>query len=182
MRKVLCAALVACMFALVSVLSVPAVHAKPVTNAEGVFLYQTITPEATRYVGSDPIDMKVGNVISQGTSEISASGTFVGPAADVWMEIDHFTGVDPQTEQPIGHINFNDVLTISDCDVGDKSGDLILKLVGFCPMTDWQYSGTWTILYGTDGLSTLSGHGTWTADATGGLPLPVLYEGFIQFD
>jgi len=178
MRKVLCAAFIACMLALLSVLSVPAVQAKPVTNAGGTFLYQTITPETSRYVGNDPIGMTVGNVISQGTSEISASGAFAGPATDVWMEIDHFTGIDPLT----GHINFNDVLTISDCHVGTKSGTLILKLVGFCPMSDWQYSGCWTILYGTGDLSNLSGHGTWTADATGGLPLPVLYEGFIQFD
>jgi len=163
MRKVLCAAFVACMFAFLSVLSVPAVQAKPVMNAEGIFLWQTITPETMKSAG--------GNTILQGTSEITASGTFAGDATDVWMEMDH-----------AGHINFNDVLTIDQCTVGDKSGKLILKLVGYCPMSDLQYTGHWTILYGTDGLSDLYGQGTWSADAAAGLPLPVLYEGFIQFE
>lgn len=160
MRKVLCAAFVACMFAVLSVLSVPTVQAKRVANAEGSFTWETITPETVLPAG--------GNTILKGWSEISVVGTLAGSATDVWIETDH-----------AGHVTFNDILTISDCQVGDKSGALTLKLVGSCLLPDYEYSGYWMILYGTDGLSNLHGLGTW-----GGNPLVSLtmsYEGSIQF-
>lgn len=160
MRKVLCAALIACMFALMSVLSVPAVQAKQAVNAEGSFTWVTITPEMV--LAAD------GNTILKGWSEISVVGTIAGAATDVWIETDH-----------AGHVTFSDILTISNCQVGDKSGSLTLKLHGSCLLPSYEYSGDWTILYGTDGLSDLHGKGTWWGNPL--VSLTMTYEGFIQF-
>lgn len=74
MRKVFFAAIVACMLAFLSALSVPAVAASPVMNAEGTLTWLVVNFEGQRTAGV--------NTIYEGTSTVAAGGTFTGDVTD----------------------------------------------------------------------------------------------------
>jgi len=76
------------------------------------------------------------------------------------------------------------IATFTECTVGDKTGGLVMRLVGMDsgPGTDW--SGKWVILRGTGELANLRGQGTWWGPGwPPGIPTPtIFYEGWIHFD
>jgi len=159
MRKVLSAALIACMLVLLCALSVPAVRAEPITEAQGAIIYKTIDWHVGKVVGD--------NTFMYGTSTLELTGTFAGTATDVWKQVVHADGQ-----------NFRNVLTFTGM-VGDKSGTLTFRLVGCAPglEPDVVWSGAWTILHGTDDLENLRGEGTW-----GGMATDLQYSGYIEFE
>ena len=155
MRKVFSAALVACMFAIMSVLSIPAVRASPVTNAEGTLAWLVVNFEGTRTAGI--------NTIYQGTSTIAAGGTFTGDVTDAWVEVWH-----------TNFLNLRDVLTFTG-KVDGKSGTLTIRLVGTATLPDLEWKGQWAILGGTGDLANLEGQGTWWGTGNN-----VEYSGLVQ--
>jgi hypothetical protein len=148
------------MLALMSGLSIPAVQAKSIVNAQGTMAWLAIEWGVPVTAGS--------NELWQGTSTLAFTGTFSGPATDVWAEIFHSN-----------HANFRDVVTIT-CAVDGKPGTLTLGLVGTAPLPEYLFTGHWTILYGTGDLVNLCGQGTW------GGPVNALgdfeYSGYMYFD
>src|SRR5512136_2163854 len=117
MRNVFFAAIVACMFALLSLLSVPAVQASPVMNAEGTMKWLVVNFEGTRTAGI--------NTIYHGTSTIAADGTFDGDLTDAWVEVWHAAKF----------LNLRDVLTFTGT-VDGKSGTLTIRLVGIASIVN----------------------------------------------
>ena len=157
MRKVLSAAFVACMLALLSVLSIPAVRASPVTNAEGTLAWLVVNFEGTRTAGI--------NTIYQGTSTIAAGGTFAGDVTDAWVEVWH-----------TNFLNLRDVLTFTG-KVDGKSGTLTLRVVGTATLPGLEWTGHWEIIRSTGDLANLEGQGSWWGTGNN-----VEYSGLIQFE
>lgn len=145
------------MIAFVCALSAPAVQAKPTMNAQGTLEWLAIDWNLDKMSGN--------NTFMVGTSTLAFTGTLAGPATDVWTEI--------------FHSNFNtfrDVITVS-CTIDDKSGTLVIRVVGSAAGPDFIWSGHWTILYGTGELANLCGGGTWS-----GPVVDLTYSGTIGFD
>jgi len=156
MRKVIPAALVACMLALLSALSVTAVQASPVMNAEGTLTWLVVNFEGQRTAGI--------NTIYQGTSTVAADGTFVGDVTDAWVEIWH-----------TDFLNLRDVLAFTGT-VDGKSGTLTIRLVGTATLPDLEWTGQWEIIRSTGDLANLEGQGIcW------GTGNNLEYSGTIQF-
>ena len=167
MRKMLSAALLMCIVALLT-LSTP-VHATPPETVEGTFDY---TFEVTDMWEAD------GNTFLYATEWETWVGDFKGTAVavfrvgmfsagfwNVWLR-STFTGT-----------------------VDGESGTMVIQLVGKRPMEpepgDWY--GQWVILSGTEGLANLHGQGTWGGPGFEGLEIPgerpdIWYEGEIHFD
>lgn len=159
MRKTLTAILVACMFVLVSMVSISAVEAKghrSVGNAEGTLTWTVVNFEGTRKAGI--------NTFYTGTSEITANGTFNGTMTDAWVEVWH-----DRT------LNLRDWAMFNGT-VNGKSGNLTIRLVGTATLPDLVWKGHWVITSGTDDLANLVGHGSWWGTGN-----DVKYSGFIGF-
>jgi len=157
MRKVFSAALVACMFAIMSVLSIPAVQASPAMNTEGTLTWLVVNFEGQRTAGV--------NTIYQGTSTIAAGGTFTGDVTDAWVEIWHKE-----------FLNLRDVLTFTGT-VDGKSGTLTIRLVGTATLPGLEWTGQWEIIRSAGDLANLEGQGTWWGTGNN-----VEYSGMIQFE
>jgi len=155
MKKVLFAALIACMLALLFALSIPAVQASPATNAEGTLTWEVVNFERTRYAS--------GNTFYYGTSTVAADGTFNGEVTDTWVEVWHSR-----------FLNLRDVLTFTGT-VDGKSGTLTIRLVGTATLPDLEWTGHWEIMRGTGDLTNLEGQGTWWGTGNN-----VEYSGLIQ--
>lgn len=156
MRKMLSAVLVACMLALLSALSIPAVRASPAMDAEGTLSWLVVNFEGQRTAGV--------NTIYSGTSTIAAGGTFTGDVTDAWVEVWH-----------TDFLNLRDVLMFTGT-VDGKSGTLTIRLVGTATLPDLEWTGHWEIMRGTGDLANLEGQGTWWGTAN-----DVEYSGVIQF-
>ena len=61
------------------------------------------------------------------------------------------------------------------CTIADKTGGLVMRLVGKQSGPDTEWIGKWEILKGTEDLKGISGRGTWTA--SGGI---VYYTGWVH--
>jgi len=166
MRKMLSAMFVACMLALLSIMSIPsAVVAKPTTVAGTVIYYPYPTSEP-RVAG--------GNTFLEGAETAVWHGSFEGTSFDVWIVCMHSSGF---WSIPEGvHVSFTG-------DVGGISGTLEILLVGkgptevtpAGPVPHW--TGHWMILSGTGGLADLVGNGDWW-----GVGTSLGYSGHVQFD
>lgn len=157
MRKVFFAAIVACMLAFLSALSVPAVAASPVMNAEGTLTWLVVNFEGQRTAGV--------NTIYEGTSTVAAGGTFTGDVTDAWVEIWH-----------TNLLNLRDVLTFTGT-VDGKSGTLTIRLVGTATLPGLDWTGHWEIIGSTGDLANLEGQGSWW-----GIGNNVEYSGLIEFE
>jgi len=158
MRKMLSAALLMCMVALLSTLST-AVHATPPTTAEGRWYY-TPYPSPPRWAD--------GNQFIYGYEYSTWTGTFDGTSYDVFTVVVHPSGF----RYVEGLIDF-------DGTVMGKSGSMVIRFVGkgtgTPPTVEW--SGQWVILSGTGELASLCGQGTWWGPAKA-----VYYSGKIHFE
>jgi hypothetical protein len=139
MRKMLSAALLMCIVALLSTLSTP-VHATKPTPASGNVDY---TFDVTGMREAD------GNTFLYAIEYENWTGAFEGTAEAVFR-VEMFRS------------GFWNVWLRSTFDgtVNGKSGTLVIQLVGKKPgVEDWY--GQWVILSGTGELADLSGRGTW---------------------
>jgi len=166
MRKMLSAALLMCIVALLSTLSVPVVHATPPTPASGT---ETYTPHITGMRFAD------GNTFLDVTSDDFWTGTFVGHSHSVYRAVIYSSG-----------FWYGEGLTTFEyCTVAGKSGTLVMVMVGKkSAVYPFWWSGKWVILSGTGDLANLRGQGTWWGP---GAPAPgvegsVSYSGKIHFE
>jgi len=161
MRKMLPAALLMCMVALLSTLSLPAVHATPPTTASGTWTYK---PKPIHIREAD------GNTFRYGEENSTWTGTFVGKSYDVFKVVVH----------PSGFLNVEGLINF-DGTVNDKSGSLVIRFVGKKTGVPFEWSGQWVILSGEDELENLRGQGTWWGP---GFPDPkgLEYSGNIHFE
>jgi len=158
-RKVLPKALIACMLALLSMLSIPAVRAETSMAVSGNMLWDLTTIQFETKVAG-------GNTFLTGTTVVSVTGDIAGMAKDAWRE----------NFYRVGSVSLWDRLTVS-ATIDGKSGTLVMLLVGRAAPPGTCWTGTWTILSGTDDLMNLSGEGIWwTAD------VGYDYSGVIEFE
>ena len=66
--------------------------------------------------------------------------------------------------------------------VQDKSGTLVIQLVGKKPAADEDWYGRWVILSGTDELANLRGQGTWGGPGFNAPGPDIWYSGKIHFE
>jgi len=160
MRRELWAIFVAFMLALMSELSITAVRASPLVNAEGTmtWVWVEFTPESPIHVGVNDIYI--------GTGKIESTGTFAGTVTDAFVEIWH----------KMTFLNLRDVLTF-DGTVDGKKGTLTICLVGTATLPALEWTCHWAILGGTDDLANLAGQGSmW------GTGMTLEYSGMIEFE
>lgn len=158
-RKVSSKALIACIIALLSMLSIPAARAETSMAVSGNMVWDLTTIHFETKVAG-------GNIFLTGTTDVSVTGDIAGMAKDAWRE----------NFYRVGSVSLWDRLTVS-ATVDGKSGTLVMLLVGRAapPGTDW--TGTWTILSGTDDLMNLRGDGTWWTANVG-----YDYSGQVEFE
>lgn len=150
MRKTIVASLVTFMVAAVSAFSMTGVAAEESLAVEGNMVWDLSTLEVIRSVSAG------GNTMLWGTTTVYVTGDFAGTATDTWKETLFRTGA----------LNLVDVLTVT-TSVDEKSGTLTMLLVGRAAPPGDYWTGHWTILSGTDELTTISGHGTWWTGEAG---------------
>jgi len=160
MRKILSAALLMCIVALLSTLSIPAVHATPPTTASGDWTY---TPTIIDERWAD------GNLFRYGEEDSVWHGTFEGESDDVFTVVIH----------PSGFRNVKGLIYFTGTVPGltGESGSLVIRFVGEGTPPPVTWSGEWVILRGTGGLANLRGQGIWW-----GPPRDVDYLGQIHFE
>lgn len=170
MRKMLSATLTVCILALLFTLSMPAVHATLPTPVTGTFDY------TYAITGTKAAD---GNLFIYATEHEWWFGDFAGEADSVFR-VEVFS-------EGFWNVWLRSTFTGT---VGDKSGTLVLQLVGKRTWWDeerfWWF-GQWVVLSGTEGLANLHGQGTWWGPGFEGLEIPgerpdIYYSGQIHFD
>jgi len=163
MRKMLFATLVACMLALLSILSIPSALASKPTTVSGTVTYYPYPTSEPRVAG--------GNTFLEGAETADWSGDFSGTSFDTWTVLMHSTGV---WSIPGGvHVSFTGT-------AGGMSGTLEILLIGKGPVDTSgapHWTGHWVVLSGTGDLANLDGNGDWW-----GIGTSLGYSGQIQFD
>ena len=160
MRKMLSAALLMCIVALLT-LSIP-VHATPPTTVSGTVDY---TFEGTGIREAD------GNTFLYAIEWETWVGDFEGTAVAVFR-----VGMFSSAE--FWNVWLRSTFTGT---VLGESGTMVIQLVGKKPAgEDWY--GEWVILSGTDGLANLRGQGTWWGPGFGAVGPDIFYEGKIHFN
>ena len=162
MRKMLSAALLMCIVALLSTLST-AVHATPPIPASGTFDYDF---EVTDMREAD------GNTFIYATEWEAWVGDFEGTAVAVFR-VELFSA---------GFWNVWLRSTFTGTVLG-REGTMVVQLVGKRPMEPepgWWF-GEWVILSGTGELANLRGQGTWWGPGFGAVGPDIYYSGNIHF-
>ncbi len=144
----------------------PPAMAGPPSDAEGEWTYDVVSVDL-RFAGN--------TTFVYGTEVSTFSGTFDGSATDEFVVVCHMQRPDLYRVFVKGTIAFDGM-------VDGQDGTMTMKFVGketstTCDPSPAIWSGTWTIIGGTDELSDLHGHGTWTGPS-GTLD----YAGQIHFD
>ncbi len=167
MRKMLSAALLMCIVALLT-LSTP-VHATKPMDMEGHMYY-----------------------ISYLVSAREADGNlFLNTEEDVWWygDIDGITPKEDSKTRVVmystGDMWYTGLYKVTDATVEGKEGSFVMHTVGGKPLgEDWF--GQWVIISGTGELEDLRGQGTWGGPgfdpSTPTVPGYIWYEGQIHFD
>ena len=168
MRKMLSAALLMCIVAVLA-LSTSAVHATKPMDVEGHFDY-----------------------ISYLVSAREADGNlFVKTEEDVWWygDIDGITLKEESKCRVVMHSTgdwwYTGLYKVTDATVDSKEGSFVIHAVGKKPEgEDWF--GHWVIISGTDELADLRGRGAWGGPgfdpSIPTVPGYIWYEGKIHFD
>lgn len=144
MRTVLFAALVTCMLAAISIVSISAARAEPSVSVQGKMVWDLSTLQIKNSVAAG------GNTILWGATNVYVTGDFAGTATDTWRETLYRTGA----------LSLWDVMVIP-ATLDDKSGTVTMLLVGRAASPGSYWTGDWVILSATDGLAGLCGVGIW---------------------
>ena len=157
-RKMLSAALMMCIVAILSTLSISSAHATPPTTASGDWTYIVTHEEITREAD--------GNTFIYGEDVGTWTGTFDGTSDETFIVVVHRSGF----------MYYKGLLDFTGT-VDGKSGTLVIRTVGkYDPGTE-EWSGQWVIISGTDDLANLRGQGTFR-----GISYAVEYSGKVHFD
>ena len=164
MRKILLISFILCMVALLPMLSMPTVYAKPPISsiaASGTWKY---TPRI----------IKMWDWGFIGDEVATWTGTFEGESYDVFLVWFGPSGIEGDW-YVIGKIYFEGT-------VNGKSGSLVMLFIGERPAGEEWY-GHWMILRGKGDLANLRGHGTWWGPGAPGPGEegPLEYSGTIYF-
>lgn len=154
-RKTIVTALATCMLVALSALSMSAAAAEESMVVQGNMVWDLNTLQIIRTISAGP-DPAHCNTILWGTTTVHVTGDLAGTATDVWKETLFRTGA----------LNLVDKLTVS-TSVDGKLGTLTMLLVGRAAPPGDYWTGQWTILSGTEDLSTICGHGTWWTAGVG---------------
>jgi len=164
MKKILLISFILCMVALLPMLSMPTVYAKPPISsiaASGTWKY---TPSIIRMWDWGFLGDEVA----------TWTGTFEGESYDVFLVWFGPSGIEGDW-YVIGKIYFEGT-------VDGKSGSLVMLFIGERPAGEEWY-GHWMILRGKGDLANLRGHGTWWGPGAPGPGEegPLEYSGTIYF-
>ena len=150
MRKMLLTLLIVCIVALLSTLSISAVHAtKPIT-VSGTWSW--ITPSISGPAGSgffNVIRVANGNIFIYADDDALFTGTFKGTGYDIFTLRIHPEGFTTGKGQ-----------TLFTGEVLGEKGTLVIQWVGNTKNDLGWWRFEWTILSGTGDLANLRGHGT----------------------
>jgi len=176
MRKILSAALIVYIVALLSTLLIPTLLATTPTYVSGGLAY---APAVVGFRWAD------GNLFLETTEEgwwYDAGGNLIGYSWDAPCRVVvHNANGLPATDWDFRW--YTAIATFEYFIVDGKSGGLVMRLHGTQgePGTDWF--GQWVIISGTEDLANLRGQGTWGGPGFQGVPsITIHYEGWIHFD
>lgn len=175
MRKTMSATILICMVAALSVLLIPVVSATKPTHVSGMLYY---VPTITHVRWAD------SNLHLDTTEESDWTGDLVGQSHDEPCRVViHDANGFPPTDWDFRW--YTAIATFDECTVGDRTGGLVMHLVGKSgePGEDWF--GQWVILGGTGELEGIHGQGTFGGPGfIPGIVVPgeIWYSGMIHFD
>jgi hypothetical protein len=176
MRKMLLAALVVCIVAFLSMLSMPTVLAAKPKHVSGRLDY------CPHPIPPVPAKIAHGNVFLNTWEEGVWSGGIAGVSHDEPCRVViHGADVFPPTSFDFRW--FTGISTLEECTVKGKTGGLVIRLVGKAKFGEiWH--GIWVILGGTGELEGIHGIGTWWGPGAPGLNNwgYVDYEGWICYE
>jgi hypothetical protein len=176
MRKMLSAALLMCMVALLSVLLIPTVLATKPEHVTGRLDYRPFP------IFPIPAKMSDGNVFLNTWEEGIWSGGIEGESHDEPCRV-VIHGADSFPPTSFDFRWYTGISTFEECTVDGKTGGLVIRLVGKAKFGEiWH--GEWVILRGTGELEGIHGQGTWSGPGAPGLGQwgYVDYEGWIHFE
>jgi hypothetical protein len=174
MRKMLSAALLLCIVALLSVLLIPTVLATKPTHVSGTLYYVPAIVDH-RWAGR--------NLHLDTTEETDWTGGLVGHSYDEPCRVViHGANTFPATDWDSRWYTAIATFEEGECTVAGRTGGLVMRLVGKSgePGEDWF--GQWVIISGTGELAGIHGQGTWGGlGFIGAGPGEIWYSGQIHF-
>jgi len=176
MRKMLSAALLMCMVALLSVLLMPTVLATKPEHVTGRLDY------CAHPIAPLPAKMADGTVFLNTWEEGNWSGGIEGISRDEPCRV-VIHGADGFPPTSFDFRWYTGISISEESIVDDKTGGLVIRLVGKAEFGQ-MWHGKWVILSGTGELEGIHGQGTWWGLGAPGLNQwgYVDYEGWIHFD